>query len=313
MPVEDIAPYDRRVAAAPDDGAAYISRGKCHLRNGSHALAKADFETALEHELDPDAPPDERGISYERPNACDAHLQLGAALVELGQLEAAAEQMELGLRLHPSEAAYTARGAVKLLRGDAEGALADLSVSLRKNPHSERALKHRAACHEELGDAPAAEADRATLASLVQARMDVPHSWLQRGFEQEKLGQLEAALASFQKYAELLPADVQGPLQQGRLLLGSERWSEAAPLLELALSLAPADVSVRYHTGLLLLKRGDARAALEHFEQGLLGAENWYAGFRPLILRERGRAHQMLGNAKAAAADFEAATAAEQA
>ena len=311
--MEDIGPYDRRVAETPHDGAAYASRGKCHLRNGDYALGRLDLEKALEFELDPDAPPDERGIRYERPNTSDVHLQLGAALVELGELEAAARHMELGWQLDGSEAAYTARGAVKLLRGDARGALADLSIALSKNPRSERALKHRAACHEELGAAPAAEADRAALALLVEQRMALPHSWLQRGFEQEKLGRLDAALASFQKYAQLLPAELQGPLQQGRLLLGAERLSEAAPLLEQALSLAPHDVSVRYHLGLLLLKRGDARAALEHFDVGLPLAESWYAGFRPLILRERGRAQQILGNTKAAAADFEAATAAEQA
>ena len=76
------------------------------MRNGSYALGRADFERALKYGLDPDAPPDERGISYERPNTSDARLQLGAALVELGQLDAAAEQMELGLRLNGNEAAY---------------------------------------------------------------------------------------------------------------------------------------------------------------------------------------------------------------
>jgi tetratricopeptide (TPR) repeat protein len=308
--VEDIAPYDRRVAASPDDGAAYLSRGKCHMRNGSWALGKADFERALEYELDPDAPPDERGISYERPNASDARLQLGAALVELGQLDAAAAEIEKGVRLDGSVAAFTARGAVKLLRGDATGALADLDLALRKDPRCERALRHRAKCHDALGQNDAAQADRAKLQALQDARENQPHTWLQRGLALEASDR-EGALAAFRRYAELSPTDVQGPLQQGRLLLDAERLPEAEASLQRALQLAPSDVSVGYHLGKLRRLQGDAAGALPHFDAALPRAVGWYAGFRALILRERALVHRALGNEKAAAAD-EAAAAADQ-
>jgi tetratricopeptide (TPR) repeat protein len=361
--LEDIAPYDRRVEAAPHDGAAYLSRGKCHMRNGDYALGKADFEKALEHELDPDVPPDERGIRYERPGASDARLQLGAALVELGQLEAAAEQLELGLELDPSEQAYTARGAVKLLRGDLGGALSDLDVALGKNPRSERALKHRASCYEKLNQPAAAEADLAAilsrdprsepartrwielrrragkphdplvdipapraaleryqrasllaqrgahqdaaadLSTLLVEHPDFAHAWLGRGLAREQLNDIPGALSDFQQFAQLLPGDVQGPLQQGRLLLGAGRFEPARALLEQALALAPQDVSVRYHLGVVLLRQGDARAALEHFAVALPLAVSWYSGFRPLLLEERAKAHAALGNPEAAAAD----------
>ncbi|HVY29393.1 MAG TPA: tetratricopeptide repeat protein [Polyangiaceae bacterium] len=308
--MEDITPYDRRVEAAPHDGAAYLSRGKCHMRNGSFALGRADFERALKYELDPDAPPDERGISYERPNASDAHLQLAAALVELGDLETAAAEIELGLRLDASVAAFTARGAVKLLRGDPSGALADLDVALRKDPRFERALRHRAKCYDQLGKSDAAESDRAKLKALEDERENQPHTWLQRGLALEATDR-EGALAAFRRYAELSPRDVQGPLQQGRLLLDAERLEEAALMLQRARQIAPDDVSVGYHWAKLLRKQGDAAAALVYLDASLPRAVGWYAGFQPFILRERALAHRTLGNDEAAATD-EAAAAAEQ-
>jgi hypothetical protein len=45
--MEDLAPYDARIAQNPDEGSAYLWRGKCHMRNGSWAAAKDDFQKAL--------------------------------------------------------------------------------------------------------------------------------------------------------------------------------------------------------------------------------------------------------------------------
>lgn len=142
--MEDIRPYDLCIERAPESGAPYLSRGKCHMRNGSHAAAKADFEKALSLPLDPNVPPDERGIYYDRPEEADAHLQLGAALVELGDLAGAEPHMDRGVQLEPREPAYTARGAVRLLRDDLAGARADLDRALELDARSERARRHRA-------------------------------------------------------------------------------------------------------------------------------------------------------------------------
>lgn len=157
--MEELAPYDARVTRTPDDAKAYLSRGMCHMRNGTWVLAKADFEKALTLPLDADRPPDERGMVHERPEEAECRLQLGAAKVELGDLAGAEEDMDAGVKMRPGEPAYTARGAVRVLRGALEGGLADLNRALELDPSSARALRHRARCHERMGNLEAAELD----------------------------------------------------------------------------------------------------------------------------------------------------------
>lgn len=159
--MEDLSPYDAHIERSPEDGSAYLARGKGHMRNGSWALAKADFDKALTLALDRDRPPSERGEHYDSPEESDCRLQLGAARVELGELAGAEQDMDLGVKLRPSEPAYTARGAVRLLRGNLDGALSDLNRALELEPSSDCARRHRATCQERRGDSAAAESDLA--------------------------------------------------------------------------------------------------------------------------------------------------------
>jgi tetratricopeptide (TPR) repeat protein len=131
------------------------------LREGRFAEAKPLLEEALRLGLDADVPPEERGITYERPQTANCHLQLAAALVELGDLAGALAEAERAIPLHAAEPSFTARGAIRRLSGDLTGAIADLSRALELDSRSARARRHRSLCYEALGNLEAALADLA--------------------------------------------------------------------------------------------------------------------------------------------------------
>jgi tetratricopeptide (TPR) repeat protein len=167
------------------DAPALLSRGMACLREGRFAEAKPLLEEALRLGLDLDAPPDERGMTYERPQTANCHLQLAAALVELGDLAGALAEAERALPLHRAEPSFTARGAIKRLSGDMQGALADLSRALELDPRSARARRHRSHVYEALGDLPAA------LADLARNLEDNPQAEPERGRFAELSAKLE--------------------------------------------------------------------------------------------------------------------------
>ena len=280
--------------AEPSDGNGYISRGMRYMREQRWAEAKSDFERALGLELDHDVPPNERGIHYDRPDAGNCHLQLAAALVELGELEAAEAQTELALQVDRSEPSHTGRGAVRLLRGNLAGALADLDRALELDPKSLRARRHRATYFEKLGDRAAA------IRELEPALLTDPYAeperarWLALRAERGESGEPYAVLPA--------PEDTQRRYQRGYALAQREAYAAAVDDFSYVLEKAPSMLSV-------LLNRGAALSMLGRLEDALSDFTRYEASFPEQALGAyyRGWALARAGQSAAAIVDYERA------
>lgn len=128
--------------SAYNKAATYVNRAVLRLRAGDNSGGLADADMAA-------------GIS---PNMGEAHVNRGAALLNLMRPEQALEAIDLGLergskRLH---LVYYNRGAAKYLLGDIPGAYYDYLASTEANP--EFALATEALSHFEVVTQPSADA-----------------------------------------------------------------------------------------------------------------------------------------------------------
>jgi tetratricopeptide (TPR) repeat protein len=243
----------------PKDGLGYVSRGMGHMREGRWAEAKLDFEQALRLELDRDVPPNERGIHYDRPQEGNCHLQLAAAHVELGDLAAAEAEIELAMQVDRSEPTFTARGALRLLRGNLPEALADLERALELDPKSMRARRHRATYFEKLGDPALA------IAELEHALVENPFAepertrWLELRKQQGKSGEPYEVLSA--------PEDAQRRYLRGSALAQHEAYAAAIDDYSYALGKSPTLLHIYLNRGVAFSMLGKLEEALADFKR----------------------------------------------
>jgi len=141
--------------------------GTDHLSLAEAAFAQRKFSEAAEHArqalaagLDAGAYPSERGEYVPLPEAAQAELVLGMALLELGDSDAALSHLDQAVRLDRENArTWANRGHVRRERDELVLALADLSQAIERNPGYGFARFRRAQCYVALGRAPEAEAD----------------------------------------------------------------------------------------------------------------------------------------------------------
>ena len=162
--------YSACIAMRPDFHAAYANRGLMRLRRGQFADAETEFTRAIE--LRPDRTdyhltraPAREGLRRDKEalEDLDAAEELGSTAVLLYYLRAAAHQrlghdvsarrdLDRVLKLTPDdEEGFVARGMARAADGDAEGALADFTEAVKRNPNSVPGLQDQARILESLG------------------------------------------------------------------------------------------------------------------------------------------------------------------
>jgi regulator of sirC expression with transglutaminase-like and TPR domain len=120
--------YDRLVAAAPADAAAWNERGILHGMRGDPKRALADFDKAVELRTD-DAEP---------------RLNRAGALAEIGDAVSAIAELDRVIALAPQLAqAYADRGLAYAASGDTGHAIADIERFLELAPDAPDAAQAR--------------------------------------------------------------------------------------------------------------------------------------------------------------------------
>jgi tetratricopeptide (TPR) repeat protein len=133
-------------ALSPQDGTAYLHRGRAYAGTGQLSAARRDLERAVE-------------LS---PTLVPAHNELAAVLAHAGAWHSAVTSWTRALELHPGDAsAYAERAYITMLLGDFDAALVDLNTALSLLTDEQNAfpLGMRARCHRLLNDHTAAERD----------------------------------------------------------------------------------------------------------------------------------------------------------
>ncbi|MBI5489653.1 MAG: tetratricopeptide repeat protein [Deltaproteobacteria bacterium] len=129
-------------------------------------------------------------------------------------------------------------GVCRQTAGDLPGAEAHYREALRLNPALYESINNLGVVLGELGRHDEAVA---VLGMLAQAYPDEPEAHYNLGFEQAQAGDLEGALASFRRAAELDTCGAQALLQESEVLRALGRLDERIEVLQEAVRRLPGD------------------------------------------------------------------------
>ncbi|WP_406051799.1 tetratricopeptide repeat protein [Kribbella sp. NBC_00889] len=248
-----LADLDRVLELDPTRGPTFGIRAGMRAAAGQYDGAVADAERSLE--LDPLS-----ALAFD---------QRGSIRLDHGDLDGALDDLDRAIELDPAlGSALVSRAQIAELEGRYTQALADLDRAVDVARRSAGALSRRARVHERLGNLDAARADHdrgvtiprnqgwaliyrgqyflrvvgdhsAALHDFTQAIDRLPRTataWIGRGETYQAMGKTAAALADFERGAELNPKNGWGLYRQALIRLGQGRDDDAAALLESALS-----------------------------------------------------------------------------
>ncbi len=266
----------------PDTPAAYVKRGRCYSLRDEIALARADFDAAID--LDP-----EFAEAYVRranlytqegrydlalgdlevsltinPNYSLALTKQGTAYFYQGEDERAIAAFNRAIELDPEDfEAYFFRGSVKAVNGDFQGAIADFDRSIEIHPVNHDAYLRRANAYDDLGDFESALADYAT---TIELNPDNPETYYQRGIAYLNQAKYDLALADYDQAIQLDPEYAQAYVSRGRAYAILGLMENALADIDMAISLVPEYGYSHYLRGLLKLDAGDVAVAISELE-----------------------------------------------
>lgn len=182
---------------------------------------------------------------------------LGIALLNLGELDAAASHLDQVLSRQPDQLdARFHLGLIAQARGELEVAEASMRVVLQRRPGHIPARLQLARCLSARQAVPEAVAAwRAVLDGLP----DEPEPWLGLAMGLATLGHREAAIQSAQQAARLAPEDREVCARLGLLLVEDGQLDEAVPWLQRAGRHPDAMAGLV----LVLMRRGEHEAAAQ--------------------------------------------------
>ncbi len=241
---------------------------------GWSAYARGDYEDALK-EFD-----NALGFGFE--DVAAIHEWRAACLAALANAEADGQQGEAARRMR--ESALEEAMAAQSRGADVGDLVADLLFDLGRYPDAARAYE-----------------------SLASGRQDVG-SWMSFGTASALSGQLDTALAAYNRVEKLDPEHTKLARSRGAVFAQLGRLSEARSELERALIQNPDDRSVQYRLAEVLLQLGhgsDALRCLRRAEE--LGFED-----KTMLSLQMAAAYSLIGSFSEALANYRAACDAAQ-
>ncbi len=216
------------LARPVDAGAAGNARAAEHRERGLVLQAKGELAAALVEF--------ERALELE-PDDVTVLTNLGACLVQKGELARAVEVLARALGQAPSAAGFQNRGAAKHRLGDLDGAHADFSDAIGYDPESAAAWSNRALVRRDAGnlEGALADSDRATALAPRDAKV-----WIDRARVHEDLGAMDDARTDLGRAIELAPGSILARVRRADLLRRLGRLQDAAADASFAVELDPS-------------------------------------------------------------------------
>jgi tetratricopeptide (TPR) repeat protein len=203
----------------------------------------------------------------KRPNNPRAHNNLGAALLQTGQVPEAIEHYQQALRIQPDYAgAYYNLGIALARLGKLPEAISHYKQALRLKPDYAEAHNNLGAVLMRQGRLQ--EAIEHYEQSL-QIKPDYAEAQYNLGIALVQLGRLGEAMEHWERALRINPDHADAHYNLGLALVQLGRVQEAIVHWEQALRINPDLADAHYNLGLALEKLGRTREAIPHYEQAL--------------------------------------------
>lgn len=258
------ASYRNARRLAPDEPRWPYLLGVLHRFEGEGEAARDELHEALQ--LQPDTA---------------TRLHLAWVFLDLGQLDAAQEQVEAAMELGTDfGAARALEGRIALEREDHQGAVAAFEAALAAQPEANRLHYFLGRAYRKLGDLDAAKRhleqhgtrDAAfadpRLASIY-ARLAGSAALMQRGASAKQSGALEASVGIYRQAVMGDPESPEARRDLGALLAQIGRYEEAAEQYQEAVRLEPEKGLNHFVLALVREQLGKSEAVLDGLRQAV--------------------------------------------
>ena len=230
-----------------------------------------------------------------KSNYPDAHNNLGVALAKQGDLDPAIASYHTSLQLNPNYPdAYYNLGVALAKQGDLDAAIATYHTALQLKSNYPDAHNNLGVALAEQGDLDAAIASYHT---ALQLKPDYPDAYYNLGVALADQGDLDAAIASYKSALQLKPNDPDAHNNLGNALKEQGDLDAAIASYHTALQLNPNDPDAHNNLGVALAEQGDLDAAIASYHTALQ------------LNPDYPDAHNNLGNALAEQGELDAAIA----
>jgi tetratricopeptide (TPR) repeat protein len=249
--------------------------GDLVLASGQAATAEADSPPVLSVVARPrDAvqwalyyPP----ILYQRPPEAVSekreafqHALRAEELLEVGQADQAAAQIDQALRLDPAFAeAYGLKAVIAIVQNNKDQALAAANRAVELNPHSAAALLARSYVQQSMFQI---EESRKSLEQAVQVEPNNALAWARLAEVHTMFGDLDMALNAARRAAEIDPNVATTQKALGFVYLMQVRTDEAKEAFQKAIRLDQADPLPRLGMGLAEIREGNLESGQRQIE-----------------------------------------------
>ncbi|MBD3401192.1 MAG: tetratricopeptide repeat protein [Candidatus Coatesbacteria bacterium] len=213
-----------------------------------------------------------------------AHFHAADILFSVGDVDGAAEQLELSAQHAPSGSWYEDaplellhwRGHRQLTAGDYAAAADSFEQILAARPGDTRALYQLARCQQSLGDD---EQARRVYEELTNQAPDDPRGYQGLAQLHARRGELQAAIANAETAVAKDPGDVGAQKSLLDFYISAHNHQRAQVLLDNLLQRQPDDPELELLSGRLSESRDDLVAAVDHYQRALsLGLSTPLAG-----------------------------------
>jgi len=234
----------------------------------------------------PEAQTDLEAMLKAFPNMLEAHLLMGDAYMAQKQFDAATREFETAAKgTPPDRRALIGIQTVKLVSGHPMEAVQAIQDLATKNP-ADITWKFELAKFEDTAASTPSSLDLAARKQLLQQAADnykqilaaspaAGELWMKLGTIQEKLGQTDAALASFEQAGSVNPKNSDAFLDQALLLEALNRKNEAVVQYNKVLNIMPDNALALNNLAMITAEAGgNLDQAQTYAERAKKGAPN---------------------------------------
>lgn len=244
-----VADTETEATDVPDTLEDHLLAAQTALDAGDFGLAASEAEQALGH--------DDSNVS--------AYMILGYAKLYDNDPDSAFDAFSRASELNPEDAApYLAMGNIQeYYRSEAENAIANYTQALEHDSNNAEAYKNRCTAYDRIGNTEAAKADCQQCVELDDGQVEC---WISLGHFANNVGELDEALAHWQRALELTPDDPYLNNQLAELYLwGLTDPNNALEYANQAIALSDEEPYFYYVRGTAYRWQGEQERAIADF------------------------------------------------